>query len=119
MPISPSSPIRLTVSCGKRESRSISAAMGLIWVSANSRAVTRTRRGHGRAARLSDLEPQRPPARVPRGPRGADRGADDTAELFQDHVVLRPLHAATAGDDGLGLGELGEPCRDFLASLDE
>src|SRR6185369_14337027 len=41
MPISPSSPIRLTVSCGKRESRSISAAMGLIWVSANSRAVAR------------------------------------------------------------------------------
>src|SRR6059036_1596924 len=39
MPIRPSSPIRLTVSCGKRESRSISAAMGRIWVSANSRAV--------------------------------------------------------------------------------
>src|SRR4030095_13249022 len=41
MPMSPSSPIRLTVSCGKRESRSISAAVGLILGSANSRAAAR------------------------------------------------------------------------------
>src|SRR5216117_1237843 len=38
MPMSPSSPMRFTVSWGKRASRSISAAMGLIAVSANSRA---------------------------------------------------------------------------------
>src|SRR5258705_3788435 len=39
MPMSPSSPMPLTVSCGKRQSRSISAAIGLIWASANSRTV--------------------------------------------------------------------------------
>src|SRR4030095_16184485 len=39
MPMSPSSPMRLTVSCGKRQSRSISAAMGRIWEAANSRPV--------------------------------------------------------------------------------
>src|SRR5215469_6927125 len=39
--MSPSSPMRFTVSCGKRASRSISTAIGLIWVSANSRAVAR------------------------------------------------------------------------------
>src|SRR5215510_904417 len=39
IPMSPSSPMRLTVSCGKRQSRSISAAMGRIWESANSRTV--------------------------------------------------------------------------------
>src|SRR5438132_4582626 len=38
MPMRPSSPMRFTVSWGKRASRSISAAMGLIAVSANSRA---------------------------------------------------------------------------------
>jgi len=39
MPMRPSSPMPLTVSCGKRASRSISAAIGLIWESANSRTV--------------------------------------------------------------------------------
>src|SRR2546427_786289 len=39
MPMRPSSPMRFTVSWGKRASRSISAAMGLIAVSANSRAI--------------------------------------------------------------------------------
>src|SRR2546421_3836804 len=39
MPINPSSPIFLTVSCGKRQSRSISAAIGRISPWANSRAV--------------------------------------------------------------------------------
>ena len=39
MPMSPSSPIRLTVSCGKRASRSISMAIGRISLSANSRAI--------------------------------------------------------------------------------
>src|SRR4029453_18135839 len=196
MPISPSSPIRLTVSCGKRESRSISAAMGLIWVSANSRAVAwisccsdvrsnvtpvflflqellelfrqlgpdleqighdpeigdlEDRRlrvlvdrhddlrsphagevldgarhaeaeielGRDRPAGLADLEAMRPPARVDGRARGADRGAVDPRELLEDHVVFRPLHAATAGDDGLGLGQLGKAGRDFLAALDE
>src|SRR5881392_2704889 len=38
-PMRPSSPMRFTVSWGKRPSRSISAAMGLIAVSANSRAI--------------------------------------------------------------------------------
>src|SRR5256885_2266805 len=37
--MSPSSPMRLTVSWGNRASRSISAAMGLIAESANSRAI--------------------------------------------------------------------------------
>src|SRR5215813_6268551 len=196
MPMSPSSPIRLTVSWGKRQSRSISAAIGLIWVSANSRAVARIsscsdvrsnvtspclflqellelfrelgddleevghdpevgdledRRlrilvdrdddlrgaharqvldrarhaeaeielGRDRAAGLADLEAMWPPAGVHCRARGADRGADDAAELFEDHVVLGALHAAPAGDDGLGLGELGQPGRDFLAPLDE
>src|SRR2546426_5065489 len=39
MPMRPSSPMPLTVSCGKRASRSMSAAIGLIWESANSRTV--------------------------------------------------------------------------------
>src|SRR5687767_7045768 len=39
MPMRPSSPIFLTVSCGKRQSRSISAAIGRISLRANSRAV--------------------------------------------------------------------------------
>src|SRR2546429_6707380 len=38
MPMRPSSPMRFTVSWGKRATRSISTAMGLIAVSANSRA---------------------------------------------------------------------------------
>src|SRR5436309_8075083 len=41
MPMRPSSPIPLTVSCGKRASRSMSAAIGLMWASANSRTVAR------------------------------------------------------------------------------
>jgi len=42
MPMRPSSPMRFTVSWGKRASRSISAAMGRIAVSANSRAIAWT-----------------------------------------------------------------------------
>src|ERR1051325_2790954 len=41
IPIRPSSPIRLIVSCGKRASRSISAAMGRTSRSAKSRATSR------------------------------------------------------------------------------
>src|SRR5262249_13623061 len=41
MPSRPSSPMRLTVSCGKRASRSISEAMGATCSCANSRAMSR------------------------------------------------------------------------------
>src|SRR5512145_3019685 len=191
MPMRPSSPIRLTVSCGKRASRSISAAIGLIWESANSRTVARiiccssvksgrigprlllqellelfrelghdleqvgddpevgdleNRRfrvlvhgdddlrgphsgqvldrprdaesqvelGRDGPAGLADLEAVRPPARIDGRARGAHGCADHAAQLLEDHVVLRPLHAAPAGDDGLGLGQLGKASRDLL-----
>src|SRR2546426_1393154 len=171
MPMRPSSPMRFTVSWGKRASRSISAAMGLIAVSANSRAIAwiiccssvwssfmrsfleellellrqlrhdleevaddavvgdledrrlgvlvdghdHLRRAHAgqvldrardaeahvelgrdRPARLADLEPVRAPARVHRRARGAHCGADHARHVLEDHVVLRPLHAAAA-----------------------
>src|SRR5216117_2008136 len=180
----PSSPMRFTVSWGKRPSRSISAAMGLIAVSANSRAIAwiiccssvgssfmrsfleellellrqlrhdleqvgddpvvgdpedrrlgilvdgddHLRRAHpgqvldrardaeahielgrDRPAGLTDLEPVRPPARVHGRARGTDRGADHARHVFEDHVVLRPLHAAAARQHDLGLGQLGSP----------
>jgi len=42
IPSRPSSPMRLTVSCGKRASRSISEAMGATCSCANSAAIART-----------------------------------------------------------------------------
>src|SRR5439155_13582443 len=177
----PSSPMRLTVSWGNRASRSISAAMGLIAESANSRAIAwiiccsalsssfmtllgdslllqelleflrelrddleqirddpvvgdledrrlrvlvdrdddlggphagqvldrardaepQVELGRDGPSGLADLEPVRPPASVDRRARGAHRGADDAAQVLEDHVVLGPLHPAPTRDDRL------------------
>src|SRR5256886_2398987 len=75
--------------------------------------------GRDRPAGLADLEPVRAPARVHRRARGAHRGADHARHVLEDHVVLRPLHAAAARQHDLGLGQLGEPRGDLFAPLDE
>src|SRR6202795_890948 len=47
--------------------------------------------GRDRAAGLADLEAMRPPARVHRGARGADRRAHHLGKLLEDDEVLRAL----------------------------
>src|SRR2546425_182819 len=100
MPMRPSSPVPLTVSCGKRASRSMSAAIGLIWESANSRTVAWI-------ICCSSVKSSR---------MGFYLLFQELLELFRE---LRPLHSAPARDDGLRLRQLGEPGGDLLAALDE
>ncbi len=64
------------------------------------------RRDH--LARLTHLLGMRPPARVYYRAAGAESRilAQGVSELLQDLPVLRTLHAATAGNDNLRLGDV-------------
>src|SRR2546428_8875227 len=52
---------------------------------------------------LHDALPIWAPARVHRRARGAHCGADHARHVLEDHVVLRPLHAAAARQHDLGM----------------
>src|SRR5689334_16124633 len=58
-------------------------------------------------AGLTDLPVGGDHAGVGRGARSAHRGTEQIGELLEDLEVLAALHAAAAGDDDLGIAEVG------------